>query len=117
MARMRGMALKQMRKADLDEAVEQLEDELGRLEEERQDLFRFKSQDWRQQLLDLDDRIGCLKVEIEGLEDGTWRAPVPAYDPADEVAVKRGHENPIAWVRRTEREVREAKRLRRIKHG
>lgn len=26
------------------------------------------------------------------------------YDPADEVAVKRGHENPIEWVRRQDAE-------------
>lgn len=37
-----------------------------------------------------------------------------SYDPLDAQADRVGEENPIRWVRWTERRVREAKRLRRI---
>ena len=100
MVRMRGNALAQMHRADADEEIEALEEELD-------------------DVLALNDRalaghVAVLIDTIAGLEDGSLRASVPAYDPDDERATKVGHENPIEWVRRTERKVREAKRLRRI---
>jgi len=111
MVRMRGTALRLMHEADRDEEIEQLEEQLEEARDAHDEAFRFNCLD------DIDhwsNRIESIEDEIAGLESGAYRPAVPPYDPADERAVKVGHENPIAWVRRTEREVREIKRKRRI---
>lgn len=94
MARMHGWGLRLMREQDAAEYLDELGEELD-------------------QLLDA-GAIAELIGLMDDIEARRIHAPVPAYDPADERAVKVGHENPIRWVRETEARVKEMKRRRRI---
>ncbi len=101
MVRMRGHALAVMRREDADEYLEELSEELDQLLDEQDPK---KNAAAIAELIDLMDDI----------ESGRCFAPVPAFDPADDRAVKVGHENPIQWVREQEKLMKELKRKRRI---
>jgi hypothetical protein len=101
MARMHGWGLRLMREQDAAEYLDELGEELDQLLDEQDPKLSAGA---IAELIDLMDDI----------EAGRIHAPVPAYDPADERAVKVGHENPIRWVRETEARVKEMKRRRRI---
>ena len=101
MVRMKGHARRIMQQADADEYLEELSEELDQLLDEKDPNKNAEA-------------IGVLIDEMEAIESGRWLAPVPAYDPADERAVKVGHENPIHWQRAEEARVKEWKRRRRM---
>lgn len=96
--RLKGDALAMIRRID---ALVQI----AGLQEERRLMQEMDVDD--EQLADIDDHIA-------GLRSGAYAPRIPAYDERDAVADRVGEENPIEWVRWTERRVREAKRLRRI---
>jgi hypothetical protein len=89
MARMRGWGLRLLRQADVEAELDALIDELAEID--------IDDPDNREHVMMLADAIA-------GLESGDYRARVQPYDPADERAVKVGHENPIEWVRRQDAE-------------
>ena len=71
--------------------------------------------DLQQQVFDPDPMVAAMAIDrIARLQRGACRAIVPEWDPHSARAEKIGQENPIEWVRAAEREVREAKRRRRI---
>jgi len=93
MVRMRGFGLRLMREDDAIEEIAGLQ----------------------QQVFDADPMVAAMAIDrIARLQRGACRATVPAWDPRSGRAEKIGEENPIEWVRATERMVREAKRRRRI---
>jgi hypothetical protein len=99
MVRMRGWGLRLMHEDDAAEEIEAIEAELEAI-------------DWNDR--ENTEAIAVLIDAVEGLAKGEYRARVPDYDPADDRAVKVGHENPIRWVRKTEARMKETKRRRRI---
>jgi hypothetical protein len=88
--RLRGDALAALRKSDALAAMQELEEQLEMLEDE--------------------DSIEGIHELIDGFMDGSFTAPVEAYDPADETAERMGEENPIWWHRLMDRERRAAGR-------
>lgn len=89
MVRMRGWGLRLMHEADRQAEIEAVEADLEDLDPDDPE---------NEALIEL------LQDVIADLEAGHVRARVPDYDPADEVANKIGHENPIQWVRRQDAE-------------
>jgi hypothetical protein len=88
--RLRGDALKAVHDSDVLAALAELEEQRLMMEDS--------------------DSIECIHEIEEGLLDGSFRAPVEAYDPADEQADRVGEENPIWWHRRMDNERKRAGR-------
>ena len=108
--KLQGDALSQVHDEDRRVEIDALEETLADMRHE----YMWARRDGDKVLIDsLAESIDALIVIISGLEDGSFKPQVQAYDPADRFTEQHG--SIIDWQRWTEKEIAESKRIRRMR--